>query len=402
MPIAAILAADWGKEKKKRAVYVAEAASRTVRRLTHSAGWTLTSLVERARTWQHVGAVVIAIDAPLGVPGGYLRRARRALGLPANSSFLDLLDAVSDDYFAPVKRPERWHHLHPFFSVLPGRGGVGKFMAKARSRIAREVDRRTSAKSPFITSGIPGTVGSGAIALWQQLKTLRNEAPRAHGLKVWPFDGPLVSLARSGQIILAETYPRACYSIALKDCAALDRPLMPLAKTKQAARSAAIQALLRVRKRWARPIRIDGLRKAAEGEDDFDACFTAVALLRALLDGTLMQPTPFDDPVAEGGILGLSAVNVKLDPIFQPKSKGDATASARVSRRASGRRNPTSRPRIFRCPIAGCTKVFRGSRGGWDAHVGSRTRHPAWLQAIKDPVARRRAFEKQFPEFFGE
>ena len=26
--------------------------------------------------------------------------------------------------------------------------------------------------------------------------------------------------------------------------------------------------------------------------------------------------------------------------------------------------------RVFRCPIAGCDKVFRGSRGGWDGHVG--------------------------------
>jgi len=381
---------------------VAEAASRTVRRLTHGEGWTLTSLVERARTRQHVGAVVIAIDAPLGVPGGYLKRARRALGLPANSSFLELLDAVSGDYFVPVKRPTQWHHLHPFFSVLPGEGGLGKFTAKARCRITREVDRRTSAKSPFITSGIPGTVGSGAIALWQQLKTLRNEAPRAHDLKVWPFDGPLASLARPGQIILAETYPRACYSIALKDCAALERPLMPLAKTKRPARAAAIRALLQVRKRWAHPIRIDGRREAERGEDDFDACFTAVALLRALLDGTLMQPTPFADPVAEGGILGLSAVNVKLAPVFQPKSNGDAKASPRASRRASGRRSPTARPRVFRCPVPGCTKVFRGSRGGWDAHVGSLRTHPAWRATVENPAERRLAFEKEFPEFFGD
>lgn len=29
--------------------------------------------------------------------------------------------------------------------------------------------------------------------------------------------------------------------------------------------------------------------------------------------------------------------------------------------------------KIFRCPIAGCDKVYRNARGGWDAHVGSVT-----------------------------
>ena len=38
--LSAVICADWGKESRKRAVYVADVAQRTVRRL-ESAAWTL-------------------------------------------------------------------------------------------------------------------------------------------------------------------------------------------------------------------------------------------------------------------------------------------------------------------------------------------------------------------------
>jgi hypothetical protein len=55
--------------------------------------------------------------------------------------------------------------------------------------------------------------------------------------------------------------------------------------------------------------------------------------------------------------------------------------------------------KIFRCPIAGCDKVFHG-RGGWDAHVGSRRLHPDWHPELETPDDRKRRFEAEFPEFF--
>jgi hypothetical protein len=56
--------------------------------------------------------------------------------------------------------------------------------------------------------------------------------------------------------------------------------------------------------------------------------------------------------------------------------------------------------RRYPCPIAGCPKVFEGSRGGWDAHVGSLRTHPNWYPGLRSAEDRKNAFENEFPEFF--
>ena len=53
-----------------------------------------------------------------------------------------------------------------------------------------------------------------------------------------------------------------------------------------------------------------GWDAAAASEDDVDACVTALALLRATLDGSLFRATALEDPRVEGGILGVGAVNL--------------------------------------------------------------------------------------------
>lgn len=396
--IAAILAVDWGKLPKKRAVYVAETSARTVRRL--EGNWSLDALVRTARTWQGDGAVIIAIDAPLGVPAEYFSQMRAQLKLKEKASFLGLLGAVPDDYFDVVKHPRAWRHQRPFFSVLAGKDGLGAFKRKAGCEITREVDRRTRAKSPFIASGIPGSVGSGAIELWRQLRTLRADSRLARAVKVWPFEGALDKLTRKNHIILAETYPRACYSIALRDCAPEERPITALAKTRHTTRTGAIQALQEVRQHWAHSVEIENLDEARHGEDDFDACLTAVALLRATLDGTLFRPTSLVDRRAEGGILGLSAVNLDLAQLFLQFGSAATPASTRAPRPSRARSDATKAAGPVACPIPGCAKVFGASRGGWDAHVGFLRKHPTWRRSVGDPAARRRAFEDEFPGFF--
>ena len=56
--------------------------------------------------------------------------------------------------------------------------------------------------------------------------------------------------------------------------------------------------------------------------------------------------------------------------------------------------------RAYRCPIAGCDKVFQGSRGGWDGHVGSLRLHPDWHPELQVAEERKRRFETEFPGFF--
>ena len=304
MPIAALLAADWSKSSSRRAVYVATTASPSVRRLASPGGWTLTSLLDAAEPWRQHGAVVVAIDAPLGVPRACWTRARAAFRLPASATFLDLVDRLPASAFAVASAPTPWDVRRPFFAVPKGAGGLTRVLTSAGCSLRRAVDEATGAKSPFIAAGIPGSVGSSAIALWRELQTLR---ARGRDVAVWPFDGPLATLTRRRQIVLAETYPRACYALALQPGPLSPCAIRPLAKTQPHVRTEALGALRAARGTWRPSIRLAGLAEAAANEDDFDACLTAVALLRATLHGTLLAPAAFVDAQVEGGILGLAA-----------------------------------------------------------------------------------------------
>ena len=53
----------------------------------------------------------------------------------------------------------------------------------------------------------------------------------------------------------------------------------------------------------------------------------------------------------------------------------------------------------YRCPIPGCTKVFRGTRGGWDAHVASWRMHPNWHPDVTDGEERKRRFRREYPRW---
>lgn len=301
IPIAALLAADWSKSSSRRAVYVATTASPSVRRLAWPGGWNLTSLLDAAEPWRQHGAVVVAIDAPLGVPRAYWTRARAAFRLPASATFLDLVDRLPASAFAVSSEPTAWDVRRPFFAVPKGAGGLTRVLTVAQSSLRRAVDEATGAKSPFIAAGIPGSVGSSAIALWRELQTLRASG---RDVAVWPFDGPLATLTRRRRIVLAETYPRACYAMALQAGPLVPCAIRPLAKTQPHVRAEALRALTAARRTWRPSIRLAGLREAAASEDDFDACLTAVALLRATLHGSLLASAPLVDSQVEGGILG--------------------------------------------------------------------------------------------------
>ena len=74
--LSAILCADWGKERGKRAAYVAEVASRTIRRVD-AGEWSVATVLGFADTFASSGPVLVTFDAPLGVPENYLAAAER-------------------------------------------------------------------------------------------------------------------------------------------------------------------------------------------------------------------------------------------------------------------------------------------------------------------------------------
>lgn len=251
------------------------------------------------------GRTVIGIDAALGVPRGYLEGARAAVPAwrEANDFLTWLVLACEAPSFArEASSAAAWRHDRPFIAVPAGKGSLDAFWARAGGRLLRDIDVATDAKSPFVVSGVPGTVGSGTRVLWAELARMLSGTC---DFAVTPFDGALDAIAR--KIAIAEIYPRVCYALALAP--ELPAPISRLAKTSREVREQAITTLTSAA--WVRDhdvsLRELELALARESEDDFDALMSAAGLLRCVLEGRALESGR--DPV-EGGILGLPSVRL--------------------------------------------------------------------------------------------
>jgi len=387
---ALVLCADWSRFQANREVYSAHVAEKRVERVTPpDGGWTVAAVLhEAARRRPTRQAVLVGFDAPLGLPRSFLEHA-------GARSFPAWLASVEAGAFGSVSEPEAWCVARPFFRVPAGTGSLTAFvrsMEKQGIAAKREIDRRTRAKPVFITSGIPGAVGSSAVDLWQGLAN----AP-AH--VVWPFDGPWEVLSQGEVPIVAEIYPRLAYALAQSPLAHRERRPLAVAKTKRPIREAFLVQMTRSDGWLSRHgVTLDEVSKAQalESEDAFDALVTAAGLLRCVLERTPLSDPALEDSVAEGGILGSGSVRLDLpeESFAEP-----AGARSRADRHADGK---TQTPgRSWPCPIPGCPPhVFRGSRGGWDAHVTSIENHPNWHPDVTDPDERKRLFRASYPEFF--
>jgi hypothetical protein len=301
-----VFCADWSARPSKRVVFEANVSERVVRCVTAPPdGWTFEQLVTtaRRRDWP----VLIAIDAPFGVPARFLTAARHELQLGSDATFLELIRRVPPSWFEPVKRARDWSVASPFFAVPKGRGALTAFTTAANAAacdLLRAIDRPTGAKSVFITAGIPGSVGSSASDLWRSLAAMKPaDAPR-----VWPFDGQLEALLASSPVVIAETYPRALYATALLDEPPSQRPRLSVAKTNASIRGAAVEDV--VNRKWFRELRVhlEDAPLMEENEDAFDAGLSALGLLRSMLCNEPLSSG--EDPVAEGGILGTGAIQI--------------------------------------------------------------------------------------------
>lgn len=388
---ATILCADWGKTPNKRAVYVANIKDRSVRRVPRS-DWSFHSVLEEARQRVHHGPVVLAFDLPLGVPESYARAVGSILGLQRQTDFLRILKAVAPlpEFFEPTTKASDWQPIRPFFAVPPKTGGLKSYRREAEKqgvKLCRAIDELTRANSLFVKSGIPGSVGSAACAFWTELAPhLSSERDFA----VWPFEGSLAELIESPRIVLAEIYPRVSYAIAILDSPAGGRPRLKIAKTRRDRRKEAVRDLCRTDWVARLGVKFVGLESANENEDDFDACLTAAALLRCVLDDLPLCSRDINR--IEGGMLGAGAVDLGLSE----RSFGTARRAARDTAKSATK----SFRQTFRCPIPRCEKVFTQGRLGWDAHIGSARLHPQWHPELKEAEDRKRHFKAEFPEFF--
>ncbi|MDQ3031388.1 MAG: hypothetical protein M3Y87_03155 [Myxococcota bacterium] len=372
-----IVCVDWAKGEHNRAAWVAHVGTRTVVPLEVRPR--LTELLAYARGVP--GRTVIAIDAALGVPRHYLADAQVAVPeWRAAGTFLAWLSlAIPRPGFGEAcAAAADWRHGRPFIAVPRGTGSLEAFWAWTGGKLLRDIDKATRAKSPFIVSGIPGTVGSGTRALWCELAPLLKDT---RDFAVWPFDGAWDDIGRD--IALAEIYPRVCYSLALS--AELPSVLMPLDKGSRDVRDRAVDDLQRMD--WVRDdgVTLRELDRARASEDDFDAMISAAALLRCVIEGRPVDGGERDD--VEGGILGLASVHVT--PPGNPPP-----------RRPPRKNVPSRAPTELRCPIDSCPKIFKRTRGGWDRHVELLAIHPWWHPAERDPVRRKALFRAEFPSWF--
>ena len=168
--LSAILCADWGKEFPKRAVYVADVSARVVRWVSAD-GWSVAAVLAEAERWTSTGSVLAAFDAPLGVPESYHAALARLPGAAPMETFLDLLTRARSmpRFYDATTVARDWIVERRFFSVPAGDGGLRTYIDAATRfgvDMYRQIDRMTGAKAVFIKSGVPGSVGSAACALW--------------------------------------------------------------------------------------------------------------------------------------------------------------------------------------------------------------------------------------------
>jgi hypothetical protein len=386
-----VLCADWSKDPKKREVYAASAAEKRIGRLQPpTGGWSVANVFLETERLRPAGGppVLVGFDAPIGVPRSFLDRT-------GARTFMTWLHSLGDPaVFEPVREPQDWSVARPFFIVPKGQGSRSAFEGRMRAEGAgskRRIDVCAHANPVFIAGGIPGSVGASAIDLWRGLREVGNHV-------VWPFDGGWEQISKLDvPAVVGEIYPRLAYSLALSGSPHAERGPVAVAKTVHGVRAAFLDSLLRPDGWLARQgVKLEDAPAALASEDAFDAMVTAAGLLRCVLEGTPLSDPDFEDPIAEGGILGSGSVRLdRTEASFAPRLFGER----RRDRQPATARDTEARSRLS-CPIPGCAHAFLGSRRGWDAHVASLRNHPAWRTEVTVLEKRKQFFRADYPGFF--
>ena len=355
---------------------------RTIRRLVINKS--LANLIEYASSL--TSPVLIGIDAAIGFPIASWQRLtlnRR----DKSDSFIDYLlsPSLPPDFFESVATPDKWSPQRPFIRPPAGPWSLKAFAEASYGGLYREIDSRLKGKPIFVTSGIPGSVGSGTRALWQELIALGDAA----AFCVWPFHGHLSTLLKADAPVIAEIYPKALYGIALAE--SLPAPVWSVAKTHKSARQEVLERLRNAAWIARERVAIEGFDAALGNEDDFDALLSAAALMRIFLENAPLEIPDTPDAMIEGSVLGAASLTTSAAQRVTGKLPKKKTAQPTDS---------THRVQTYRCPIPGCQHVFHNTRGGWDAHVASLRRHPEWHPTVHDPIQRKCLFKKRFPDWF--
>ena len=153
-----LLCADWSKEQKGRALFVAYVRTREVRRVREFP-LTVETTLARAREFAKKGNVLLSFDVPLGLPHSFFSAIRNVPGWEAVSSFTSFLPlaARTPTFFVSCTEASRWSLQQPFFAVPSVTGGKTAFeraSAQIGVQLRRRIDVKAGGNPMFITAGI--------------------------------------------------------------------------------------------------------------------------------------------------------------------------------------------------------------------------------------------------------
>ena len=125
-----------------------------------------------------------------------------------------------------------------------------------------------------------------------------------------------------------------------------------------------------------------------------DDAYRAIDTVHRLLEAVSAEQT------GDAERLKMELLNVRFAEQAQDERRGQGSTIRYAGATPGSRREPQSRDGPeYRCPIPGCTKVFRGTRGGWDAHVASWRMHPDWHPDVTDGEELKRRFRREYPRW---
>lgn len=286
------------------------------------------------------GTVLVGLDAVLGLPRAYARRA-------GVTSFPALLPALGrgrwSRFFDVAEQPGEIELHRPFYPQRP-RNASKAALATALGLQADELLRRCDRPTPHRRGGcelfwtVGGQqVGKASLAAWRGVvRPLRRR--RGEQLRLWPFDGGLHELLAAGGVVVCETYPaEAAVHIGLRSTAGSKRD--PVVRRGHA--GALLQHAARLGIELSTELRaaVTGGFEWRGGGHAFDAVVGLLAMLGVVL-GDRPPGAPANDPAVrsvEGWMLGLDPTDLATPDAAPAPPRGARCVVAR---------NPDCRSRL--------------------------------------------------------
>lgn len=307
-----VACADWSVDARKRWIAIARRGGRGWGVRAPRPAGDATALLASLHAEAAGAPVALGLDVPLGLPRAYVERHACHVA----EDFPGFLRRLTEqpEFFRPAASIDEAGPERPFYPArwLPGltpgrRAHIGALGLDSVADWLRACDRATAtrpAAAPLFWTLGAKQVGKAALHAWEHvvLPGLAREPP----LRIWPFEGALLSLLIPGELVVCETYPAEALRqlrLSLKskrrqsDRAGLAAPVNAAMSALDAVPEAALAAQI-----------ANGFGSDTAGEDRFDSVIGLLGMLN-VLGGRAPDAAPAQSWIArwEGWILGQAA-----------------------------------------------------------------------------------------------